>query len=208
MLWQQSLFQTLDYQVPLRLHVPHCGSATLVTFRWQVNHSCTNLDFPTVELSRPCSVPTAFLRQCHHSWYICTNNNAFSAWHSWLGVSYSIWSVKNWVMRCCLGYLSEARFIAYSPADATATSLSLASLKSRLILPFWYWLTQVFLARRPLNGCLPCTNHHHIRFKALFPALPGWASARRELLDSTVQGKINRGRHTDHPAGCHSNRTN
>ena len=32
--------------------------------------------------------------------------------------------------------------------------------------------------------------------------------ARRELLDFMVQGKINRGRHTDHPAGRHSIRTN
>jgi len=33
--------------------------------------------------------------------------------------------------------------------------------------------------------------------------------ARRELLDfiGLVQGKINRGRHTDHPAGRHSIRT-
>ena len=33
------------------------------------------------------------------------------------------------------------------------TPSSLASLKSRLILPFWYWLTQVVLEKRPLNGC-------------------------------------------------------
>jgi len=26
-------------------------------------------------------------------------------------------------------------------------------LKSRLVLPFWYWLTQVVMERRPLNGC-------------------------------------------------------
>jgi len=37
---------------------------------------------------------------------------------------------------------------------------------------------------------------------------PGWAGARRELLDFMVQGKINKGRHTDHPAGRHSIRTN
>jgi len=43
---------------------------------------------------------------------------------------------------------------------------------------------------------------------ALFPRPPGWAGARRELLDFMVQGKINRGRHTDHPAGRHSIRTN
>jgi len=43
---------------------------------------------------------------------------------------------------------------------------------------------------------------------ALFPGPPGWAGARRELLDFMVQRKINRGRHTDHPAGRHSIRTN
>jgi len=43
---------------------------------------------------------------------------------------------------------------------------------------------------------------------ALFPGQPGWAGARRELVDFMVQGKINRGRHTDHPAGRHSIWTN
>jgi len=41
-----------------------------------------------------------------------------------------------------------------------------------------------------------------------FPGPPGSAGARRELLDFVVQGKINRDRHTDHPAGRHSIRTN
>ena len=50
--------------------------------------------------------------------------------------------------------------------------------------------------------------HHHNRFTALFPGPPGWASAIRELLAFIVQRKVNRGRHTDHPAGRHSIRTN
>ena len=33
------------------------------------------------------------------------------------------------------------------------TPSSLASYKSRLVLPFWYWLTQAVLEKRPLNGC-------------------------------------------------------
>jgi len=49
---------------------------------------------------------------------------------------------------------------------------------------------------------------HHNHFTALFPGPRGWACARRELLDFMVQGKINRGRHTDHLAGRHSIRTN
>ena len=36
--------------------------------------------------------------------------------------------------------------------------------------------------------------HHHNHFTALFPGPPGWAGARRGLLDFMVQGKINRGR--------------
>ena len=32
--------------------------------------------------------------------------------------------------------------------------LSLASVKSRLVLPFWYRLTWVVLDKGPLNGCV------------------------------------------------------
>jgi len=41
--------------------------------------------------------------------------------------------LSHWVMRYWRGYLSAARckWFAYSPADATATPSSLASLKSR-----------------------------------------------------------------------------
>jgi len=59
------------------------------------------------------------------------------------------------------------------------------------------------------NPALPITLLHiHNRFTALSSGSPGWAGARRELMDFMVQGKINRGRHTDHPAGRHSIRTN
>jgi len=33
------------------------------------------------------------------------------------------------------------------------TPSSLASLKSRLVIPFWYQLTQVVLEKKLLNGC-------------------------------------------------------
>jgi len=65
-------------------------------------------------------------------------------WHYWFGVRKNI-RFKKWVLRCWHGYLSGSRWkwFAYGPADATATPTSLASLKSRLVLPFWCWLTQV-----------------------------------------------------------------
>jgi len=40
------------------------------------------------------------------------------------------------------------------PSWCHCHSLSLASVKSRLVLPFWYWLTRVVLDEGPLNGCV------------------------------------------------------
>ena len=52
------------------------------------------------------------------------------------------------------GYLSGVWCrLAYGPADATATHC-LASVKSRLVLPFWYRLTRVVPEKGPLNGCV------------------------------------------------------
>jgi len=49
-------------------------------------------------------------------------------------------------MRCWCGYLSGAKCkcFAYGSTDATATPLSLASVKSRMVLPFWYWLSLAY----------------------------------------------------------------
>jgi len=71
--------------------------------------------------------------------------------------------------------------------------------------PWWHVYTAEWC------GCIltvsPPPPPHHNRFTALFPGPPRSAGARRELLDFMVQRKINRGRHTDHPAGRHSIQT-
>ena len=41
-----------------------------------------------------------------------------------------------------------------SPSWCHCRSLSLASVKSRLVLPFWYWLTRVVPDKGSLNGCV------------------------------------------------------
>ena len=41
-----------------------------------------------------------------------------------------------------------------SPSWCHCHSLSLASVKSRLVLPFWYWLTWVVPDKGPLNVCV------------------------------------------------------
>ena len=66
----------------------------------------------------------------------------------------------------------------------------------------------LIFSRRCVTFAWCCHTHTHDHFTALFPGPPGWAGARSELLDFIVQGKINRGRQTDHPTGCHSIRTN
>ena len=46
--------------------------------------------------------------------------------------------------------------------------LSLASVKSRLVLPFWYWLSQAVPEKGPLNVCVcVCV----LRSKNIFMAL-------------------------------------
>ena len=74
-------------------------------------------------------------------------NNAFSALTVLAEHQKDTWPAKNWVVRCWRGDLSGVRckWSAYGPANATATSSSLASLKSRLVQPFWCRLTQVVL---------------------------------------------------------------
>jgi len=63
--------------------------------------------------------------------------------------------VKNLIDGCWHGYLARARctWFACGSADAFVSPSSLASLKSRMVLPFWCQLTQVVLEKRPLNGC-------------------------------------------------------
>ena len=40
------------------------------------------------------------------------------------------------------------------PSWCHCHSLSLASVKSRMVLPFWYWITRVVLDKAPLNVCV------------------------------------------------------
>jgi len=53
------------------------------------------------------------------------------------------------------------------PSWCHCYSMSLASVKSRSVLPFWYWLTRVVVDDGPLNGCV---------FMCCQPALAGTSS--------------------------------
>jgi len=73
-------------------------------------------------------------------------------WHCWLGGRKGIRPVKNWAgagVVICLERGADLHMAQLMP-------LSLASVKSRLVLPFWYRLTWVVLDKGPLNGCMLC----------------------------------------------------
>ena len=100
-----------------------------------------------------------------------TSGTAFSALMLLVGRQEGHPACKKRVVSCWRGCLSGAWCrLAYGPADATAThSPSLALVKSRLVLPFWYRPTRVVLEKGPLNGSSLVDN----AFSAL-TLLVGW----------------------------------
>ena len=80
-------------------------------------------------------------------------------WRCWLGGRKGIRPVKNWTVGCwrggVLAWLSvwSEVLTCICPSWCCCHSLSLASVKSRLVLPFWYRLTWVVPEKGPLNGC-------------------------------------------------------
>ena len=79
-------------------------------------------------------------------------------WRCWLGGRKGIRPVKTWVVGCWCGYLAGARWTCIRTSWCHCHSLSFASVKSRLVLPFWYRLTRVVLDKGPLNVCVCVIN--------------------------------------------------
>ena len=96
---------------------------------------------------------TAFEYQLYLYAIYSTNTLPSVLWRCWLGGRKGIQPVKK-LSGGVLAWHSGARCrLAYGPADATH-SLSLASVKSRLGLLFWYQLTWVVPEKGPLNRCV------------------------------------------------------
>ena len=75
-------------------------------------------------------------------------------WRCWLGGRKGIQPVKN-LSGGGLAWLSvwSKMQTCILPSWCHCHSLSLASVKSRLVLPFWYRLTRVVSEKGPLNVC-------------------------------------------------------
>ena len=78
-------------------------------------------------------------------------------WHCWFGVrkntrpvKIELWGVG---VVICLQQGADCLHMVQLMPLHPKTQSSLASFNSRLVLPFWYRLTQVVLKKRLLNGC-------------------------------------------------------
>ena len=76
-------------------------------------------------------------------------------WRCWLGGRKGIRPVKKLSggLLAWLSLWSEMQTFIW-PSWCHCHSLSLATVKSRLVLPYWYRLTRVVLEKGPLNGCV------------------------------------------------------
>ena len=78
-------------------------------------------------------------------------------WHRWLGVRKSIRPVKiEWWgvgVVICLERSTDCSHMVHLMPLHPQTPASLASFKSRLVLPVWYRLAQVVMEKTPLNRC-------------------------------------------------------
>ena len=96
-------------------------------------------------MSRSNIVPNLSFRSPHGLLKFFTSELPSVLWRCWLGVRKGIRPSKNWVVGCWRGYLSglwsEVQTCIW-PNWCHCHSLSLATVKSRLVLPFWYRLTR------------------------------------------------------------------
>ena len=69
------------------------------------------------------------------------------------------------------------------PSWCHCHSLSLTSVKSRLVLPLWYWLTRLFPEKGPLNGCMCVCVDNRLKWISL-------AWSRLDTMSSTKHGWV------------------
>ena len=96
-----------------------------------------------------------FLRNCTHTSLCILLWSAFSALTLLVGrqEGHPAWKKLSGEVLAWLSVWSEVQACIY-PSWCHCHSLSLASVKSRLVLPIWYRLTWVIPEKGPLNGCV------------------------------------------------------
>ena len=82
------------------------------------------------------------------------------------------------------------------PSWCHCHSLSLASAKSRFVLPFWYWFTRVVPDKGPLNGCV-CVMERtkYFRMDLQVTTLTSTPQDSDQLYTYNVKSVLNQGEH-------------
>ena len=88
-------------------------------------------------------------------------------WRCWLGGRKGIRPVKNEWWGTGMVVWSEMQTCIW-PSWCYCQSLSLASVKSRLVLPFWYQLTRVVPEKGPLNVCVKHCQQGKVIIKLMY----------------------------------------
>ena len=119
---------------------------------------------------------------------VCVNKDYVPSvlWRCWLGGRKGIRPVKNWVVG--LSVWSEVQTCMW-PSWCHCHSLSLVSVKSRLVLPFWYRLTQVVLDKGPLNGCVCVNKDYWVCRRHQFSTSRLMSASRNSITADSVHGQ-------------------
>ena len=122
-------------------------------------------------------------------------------WRCWLGGRKGTRHVKNLSggVLAWLSVWSEVQTCIW-PSWCHCHSLSLASVKSSLVLPFWYRLTWVVPDRGPLNGLCVCDNW--------FPIWTEWAGHTGIFLQLFQVRTVGNNWHEFFQGRCRSNLPN
>ena len=112
-------------------------------------------------------------------------------WLCWLGGRKGIRPVKK-VSGGVLAWLSvwsEVQTCIF-PSWCHCHSLSLASVKFRLVLPFWYWLTWVVPEKGPLDVCVCVRNYYQGHWAILIHISFVLCYSGRKSLSENVSTKL------------------
>ena len=143
----------------MRIFRSACHQKWIESYTWKIYHTrsqlktCTTYSENMVQYGKfVCKLNNCLIVHCYILFAFCPLPSVL--WRCWLGARKGILSVKNSGGVLVWSSVWSKVQTCIWPSWCHCHSLSLASVKSRLVLPFWYWLIWVVQEKGPLNGCV------------------------------------------------------